>query len=138
MRRGEGNCQKRENFEDCRKRRGGRETWRERERELKRERVELECFFPQSSVCKLASTSQSCFHKEIYKTGFYRPAFQACVSVYVRLPTCWSYFMHIKCMQAEHCRFSRDCFRFDYISVCGLSFRYDSNFCFTWAMGYLA
>ncbi|KAK2869896.1 hypothetical protein Q8A67_024288 [Cirrhinus molitorella] len=42
----------------------------------------LNGFMNGSWVCIL------CFHKEIYKTGFYRPAFQACVSVYVRLPTC--------------------------------------------------
>lgn len=61
------------------------ETWRE----LDRERVELKCFFSsQSSVCKLASTSQSCFHKEIYKTGFCRPAFQVCVCVCMSAHLC--------------------------------------------------
>lgn len=35
--------------------------------EIVRERVERECFFSHSSVCKLASTFQSCFHQEIYK-----------------------------------------------------------------------
>lgn len=127
MRRGEGKCQKRESLEDCRKGREGRETKRIRERK----NWDGVFFSSQSSVYKLASTSQSCFHKEIYKTGFYHPAFQACVSVYGRLPTCLSYFVHIKCMQEEH-RFSCDCFRLDFISVCALAFRYGSNFSFTW------
>lgn len=40
-------------------------------------------FSSRSSVYKLTSTSQSCVHKEIYKTGLYRPAFQVYVFVYV-------------------------------------------------------